>query len=75
MVASDPSVPLQLGHLAIAAGEAFALRVCASQAGFYIGTHDSSGAPFSRESVEYWPTPVAAQQAFATGAWTQRLVP
>lgn len=74
MVAPDLT-PIVPGRLALAAGQVFPLEVCCSRAGFYLGTHDLVGAPFSRESVEYWPTAAAAEQAFAAGAWTQRLTP
>lgn len=65
----------KLGFLAQAAGQAFALQVCHSRAGFYIGTRDDEGLPFSRESAEYWGTEGEAAAALAGGAWTQRREP
>lgn len=56
-------------------GQDFALVVCESRAGFYLGTRDQQGAPFSRESVEYWPRRDAAEAALRTGCWTQRAEP
>lgn len=67
--------PVLVGRLAAATGQAFPLEVCRSRAGYYVGTRDPDGLPFSRESVEYWPTAAAAEAAQAAGAWTQRLVP
>lgn len=68
-------VPAEVGRLATAAGQVFPLEVCRSRAGYYLGTRDVDGLPFSRESVEYWPTAAAAEAARALGSWTQRLVP
>ena len=63
------------GQLALAATWAkLPLQVCSSRAGFYLGTYDDEG-PCSRESVQYWPTKALAEQALATGMWTQRLAP
>lgn len=50
----------------------YELQVLESQAGFYIGTYDSSEGPVSRDSVEYWPTRQLAEQALETGNWTRR---
>lgn len=51
------------------------LRTLKSQAGFYIGTlHDELG-PVSRESAEYFQTVQQAEEALATGSWTQRSTP
>jgi len=63
------------GQLAQATGKTFALQVCRSAAGYYVGTHDEHGAPYSRESAEYWPTITAAETALRRGRWTQRLEP
>lgn len=41
--------------------------------GFYIGTADDDG-PYSRESMEYWPSREEAANALDTGTWTQRAV-
>lgn len=67
--------PIVPGRLALAAGQVFPLEVCRSRAGYYLGTRDPEGLPFSRESVEYWPTAAAAEAARAASAWTQRLAP
>jgi hypothetical protein len=60
------------GTLAAAAGKAFPLEVCKSAAGFYIGTLDEDGAPFTRESREYWAQRAQAETALTKGAWTQK---
>ncbi len=60
------------GQLAAAAGEQFPVRVLKSAAGFYLGTTSADGLPFSRESVEYWPSDVDAALALENGTWTQR---
>lgn len=65
----------EVGRLAAAVGQVFPLKVCRSRAGYYLGTRDVAGLPFSRESVEYWPTAAAAEAARAAGMWTQRLTP
>lgn len=65
------SVPI-IGRLSAAAGQALPLQVCFSRAGYYLGTQDELG-PVSRESIEYWPTRTAADEALSTGHWTQRL--
>ena len=67
-----PKEPPRLGALALAAGQAFPLEVCQSAAGYYLGTRDAAGAPFTRESREYWPDPASAQRALDRRAWTQR---
>lgn len=60
------------GMLAAAAGKAFPLEVCKSAAGFYIGTLNEEGEPFTRESREYWPKRELAETAFSKGLWTQK---
>lgn len=60
------------GMLAAAAGKAFPLQVCKSAAGFYIGTLNEEGEPFTRESREYWPRQELAQTALVKGLWTQK---
>lgn len=61
------------GHLAEQFSRVrYPLRVLSSAAGYYIGTADERGLPFSRESAEYFPTKDAALRALETGAWTQR---
>lgn len=51
------------------------LKVCRSGAGYYIGTWDDIEGPTSRESVEYYPTVEAAQEALKLDNWTQRADP
>ena len=63
------------GLLAAAAGEQFPVRVLQSGAGFYLGTTSADGFPFSRESVEYWPSMTEAALALENGTWTQRTEP
>lgn len=63
------------GKLAQACGQKLPLKVCRSQAGYYLGTQDEQGCPYSRESAEYWRTDKAASQALETGRWTQRQEP
>lgn len=73
--ASSPAASVRSGALALAfAGRLLPLQVVHSAAGYYIGTHNDEG-PVSRESVEYFPTPIAAQNALDTHAWTQRAYP
>ena len=63
------------GQLALTyCGKFLPLEVLQSAAGHYIGTQDDEG-PVSRESVEYFPTHLAAQRALDTHAWTQRAHP
>lgn len=47
------------------------LEVLKSNAGFYIGTSGEFG-PCSRESLEYFPTEAAANDALRDNTWTQR---
>lgn len=47
------------------------LQVLQSAAGFYIGTSHEY-LPYSRESVEYWPSREKAELALDTNSWTQR---
>ena len=60
------------GQLAAAAGEQLPVRVLQSGGGFYLGTTSADGFPFTRESVEYWPSKQDAALALESGAWTQR---
>jgi hypothetical protein len=62
----------QFGALAQAAGRHLELQVCKSAAGFYLGTRDDDGAPFTRESQEYWRKCERAEHALASGRWTQK---
>ncbi|MCK6391658.1 MAG: hypothetical protein L6Q40_11680 [Azonexus sp.] len=64
---------MMTGQLASQCGEKFPLRVMSSAAGYYIGTADSDGFPFSRESEDYWPTAEDAQSALDSGNWSQRM--
>lgn len=66
---------LAQGELAKAAGMSFPLDVLKSRAGFYIGTRDAEGLPYSRESAEYWPQDSQARTALEQGRWTQRREP
>lgn len=63
------------GELAEACGKKLELQVMRSNAGFYIGTSDEEGYPFSRESVEYFKNEREAIKAFATESWTQKEYP
>lgn len=65
----------QFGVLARAAGRQLELQVCKSAAGFYLGTYDHEGLPFTRESLEYWAKRERAEQALQKGLWTQKLQP
>lgn len=59
------------GQLAAQFGYRLSLQVLQSTNGFYLGTEDDGG-PVSRESVEYFPSADAANQALVSGQWTQR---
>ena len=48
------------------------LQVLQSAAGFYIGTLCPQDGPFTRESVEYFPTRALADAALRSDRWTQR---
>ncbi|EOE0842206.1 hypothetical protein ACIGKL_15820 [Pseudomonas sp. NPDC077186] len=64
-----------IGYLALTyAGKRLPLQVRHSAAGYFIGTADDSE-PVSRESVEYFRSYEAAEQALSTGHWQQRLHP
>lgn len=60
----------QYGVLASQCGYQIPVEVLESNAGFYVGTFDCG--PVSRESVEYWGTRAAAEEALNTGNWTQK---
>ena len=64
--------PDQKGVLASRFGHELPVRVLSSNAGYYIGTFSESHGVVSRESVEYFPTQRAAEEAFRQGKWTQR---
>lgn len=68
---SDPSP--QFGLLAEVTGQRLVLQVMKSAAGFYLGTRDQEGQPYTRESVQYWPKRDGADAALRSGHWTQRL--
>ena len=62
---------MQYGALAKEFGDMkLPLEVLPSREGFYLGTQFEGG-PYSRESLEYWPTPDLAAQAMANGQWNQ----
>ncbi len=64
-----------IGYLALTyAGKRLPLHVRHSAADYFIGTTDESG-PVSRESVEYFRSYQAADQALTTVGWQQRLHP
>lgn len=48
------------------------VQVVRSAAGYYLGTSNEDDFPVSRESVEYFKTQEQAEQALASGNWTQR---
>lgn len=54
------------------------LQVLKSAAGYYLGTLDEDGCPYSRESLEYWANSalaVAALNGVPGENWTQRATP
>ena len=65
------------GQLALTAGEKLPLEILQSFAGFYIGTQFYDPeiecmAPFTRESIQYWKSKEAAEEALRSGLWTQK---
>jgi hypothetical protein len=62
----------QYGVLASQCGYQIPVEVLESNAGLYLGTYHVDHGPISRESVEYWPTHAAAEEALNTGNWTQK---
>jgi hypothetical protein len=69
-------VKQQYGMLAAEfGGRQLPLQVCKSAAGFYVGTREENGEPFSRESQEYWPTRQKAERALTLRIWSQRRAP
>jgi hypothetical protein len=71
----EKDVHRQYGWLAETFGKRqLPLEICVSEAGFYLGTRDEHGEPFSRES-DYWVTREEAERALLTGNWTQRPAP
>ena len=71
MTEKQTTLPPQ-GMLAKEAGKCFPLQVCESYAGYYIGTRDDEGFPFTRESREYWRKQEQAAFALQQGKWTQK---
>ena len=67
----DSKIPLR-GKFAAEAGKVFPLEVCQSAAGYYLGTLNEDGEPFTRECIEYWRKREGAETALANGAWTQK---
>jgi len=63
------------GVLAARAGFDLPIRVLSSRAGYYVGTFSDTHGPVSRESQEYYPTQLQAEEAFRKGTWTQRRHP
>lgn len=53
------------------AGNNYPLQVLQSRRGFYLGTLDDEGMPFSRESAEYFHSHKAANDALNSGKWTR----
>lgn len=47
----------------------YSLRVCNSQAGYYIGTLDEEGSPMCKLSVEYYKKRDAADEALKSGSF------
>lgn len=70
---------LETGYLAqVFGGRTLPLKVCRAASGiFYLGTLEEDGAPYSRESAEYWRTREEAERALTQGPplWSQRLQP
>lgn len=52
-------------------GNNYPLQVLKSHRGFYLGTVDDKGMPFSRESSEYFRSHKAAESALNSGKWTR----
>jgi hypothetical protein len=66
----------KIGKLALTwGGCAFELRVLKSPAGYYLGTLDEDGVPYSRESECYWQTFEDAESALESDDWVQSLTP
>jgi hypothetical protein len=72
VVGGSRSAWASFGALALASGKVLPLQVCKSAAGFYLGTQEEDGSPYSRESKEYWPNRPEAEDAIMKGEWTQR---
>lgn len=63
------------GELAARFGYLLPIRVLSSNRGYYIGTFSETRGPVSRESEQYYPTQLQAEEAFRKGTWTQRRNP
>ena len=53
-------------------GHRRSIEVLKSAAGYYLGTTDGDGTPYSRESSDYWATAELARAALESGAWQGR---
>lgn len=65
------------GKLAKMCGEDLPVQVLKLAAGFYLGTKQldeeiGMPVPFTRESIEYFDTQQEAEEALASGKWTQK---
>lgn len=67
-------LPKTIGQVAHAYGACLRVEVLENADGFYIGTREGD-LPFSRESVESYPSRGAAECALMRGTWTQRRLP
>lgn len=67
-------LPKPIGQVAHAYGACLRVEVLENAEGFYIGTREGD-LPFSRESVESYPSRAAADRALNRGTWTQRQLP
>lgn len=61
-----------IGQVASAYGACLRVEILESAEGFYIGTREDD-LPFTRESVEYYPSRAAAERALRRRTWTQRV--
>jgi hypothetical protein len=75
MTKTTKTIPI--GYLAQEfGGVSLPLEALPSAAGWYLGTRDSDGAPYSRESAEYWRSRDQAEAALNNpSSWTQRRHP
>jgi len=68
---------MPIGKLAAETGHNLPIIVMRSAAGYYLGTERFDAdmgmtIPYTRESIEYWPTEAKAASALASGAWSQK---
>lgn len=66
-----------IGKLAEATGLQLPIIVMRSAAGYYLGTERFDDememtTPYTRESIEYWPTKDQAEEAMTSGSWNQK---